>query len=91
MQMMHWYNNPKTRLNEEVPAPCQTPRPYSYSVDTLTPMSSSKSTGAGARRNRTWWRPSSARAWRSTWDTGGGSLQTNPSLSCLATASNLFC
>src|SRR5919112_2881799 len=43
-------------------------------------MSSLKSTGAGAQRNRTWWRPSSARAWRSTWDTVGGSLQTNPSL-----------
>jgi len=54
MQMMHWYN-PKTRLNEEVPAPISDAQAIELLSEHLTPMSSLKSTGAGARRNRMWW------------------------------------
>jgi hypothetical protein len=49
MQMMHWYN-PKTQLNEEVPAPMSDAQAIELLSGHLTLMSSLKSTGAGARQ-----------------------------------------
>jgi len=84
MRMMHWYN-PKTRLNEEVPASMSD----AQAIELLSGHPDSDEFIEEYRR----WRAtqpdvverSSARAWRSTWDTDRGSLQTNPSPSCIAT------
>ena len=50
-ETIRWYN-PVRRVEEEVPAPMSDAQAIELLSGHLTPMSSSKSTGAGALRNR---------------------------------------